>query len=150
MTGEPLPLDDPLQPTWHGERELPDIMLWKRETPNVDVFQTLIDDLGCSDCVYDSFFGLILHLLDIIENATAVSVRNTLLDRFGFRFIQAIEQQRRSEAPLGQLQAAIPRVKKLTIDALETDSAALHFHLATLAACYGDADMGIYISRYGD
>ena len=64
MSDARIALDSPDRPDWSGERPLPDIASWKITPPATGEFTHLIDDLGCSDCVYDTFFWLIPHLLD--------------------------------------------------------------------------------------
>ena len=132
------------QPEWLGERDRPDVGSWSSTPPTSDEFTLLIDDLGCSDCVYDYFFWLIPHLLDTIEKCDDSTDRNLMLYCFGFRFIQAVGQKNRTKQLVDILEASIPRVAALVTNAISCDSRGRHLHFATLAACHGEPDTVSY------
>ena len=142
-------MDRPEEPEWYGQRNRPAIERWSDSPPTEDEFTLLIDDLGCSDCVYDYFFWLAPHLLTVIENCDNQELRDSMLFSYGFRFIQAIEQPSKNESLANLITESIPRVKKLTMNAIQASSRGRHLHFATLAACYGEPDMAIYFARYG-
>ena len=126
----------------------PDLQLWKTASPTADEFVSFLDAIGCSDCVDDEFPILLPHILDIVENIPTES-RADYIHYVGFYFIKAIEHF--DHLPNNQiLTKCIPRMKKLAIGNMDQADNANHLNLSILAACYGEADLGIYISRYYD
>ncbi len=128
--------------------ERPDLNLWKTVPPAADEFVAFLDAVGCSDCVDDEFPILLPHLLEIVENISP-EVREDYIHYLGFHFSKAIEHV--EHLPNSQLlRECVPRMKKLTLENMDLGGKAIHLSMAILAACYGEADLGTYISRFYD
>ena len=145
-----IALDSAEWPEWDCEqRPMPILAEWQQTPPPPDELDQFMDDVGCSHCVYDSFFASLPYMLDGIEKSKDI-VRNELIHSMSLRIIQAAEQRdAKSEVLASQLDESLPRIRKIVLELLESDIEISTYqkkaHPAILAACYGEPAMGLQI-----
>ena len=119
---------------------------WQHTPPSMDDFTKFVEAMGCSDCIYDSFYFSLPYLLDQVE-ASLESCQDKMI--WDLRLPTAAEQANQSEECRVIFESCLSRIRKLLIARLEAmpSRGTRRFHLAGLAACYGDTELGQEIDK---
>ena len=140
-----IPLDSEKWQQTTFDKSLPSatsvLKSWQLTLPSIDDFTKFVEATGCSDCIHDSFYFSLPYLLDQVE-ASSESNQDSMI--WYLRLPMAAEQANQTEDCRVVFESCLSRIRKLLIARLEAmpSRSTRRFHLAGLAACYGDAELG--------